>query len=272
MSRIHETFSALHQNGRRALIPYLTAGFPEPGETVALLRGLQAGGADIIELGVPFSDPIADGPTIQRASTHALEKGTTLKDILAAVREFRVSSQTPLVLFGALNPFLHYGIEKFAKEAAAAGVDGVLIPDLPAEESEEIGAALHAQGLDLIHLVAPTTSRVRKSEICKTAAGFIYYISLKGVTGARTDITYELEEPLQEIRACTDLPVAVGFGISTPEQAVTVAKWADGIIIGSALIDLLFKTETDRAGAAEKFMRSIRTALDAVQEPVAAQS
>lgn len=263
MSRIAEKFRSLRESGSRALIPYLTGGYPHPDATLELLQALERGGADIIELGVPFSDPIADGPTIQRASTAALEAGTTLPRILEIVAEFRRNSQLPLVLFGAFNPFLHYGLEQFAKDASAAGVDGVLIPDLPAEEGDEVEPVTRKYGLDLIYLVAPTTPRERKSEICRHGSGFLYYISLKGVTGARTSITYELEQPLQEIRQCSDLPVAVGFGISTPEQAVTVARWADGVVVGSALIDVIARAGDAAPREAETFLRSIRNALDA---------
>lgn len=264
MSRIAEKFRTLRESGSRALIPYLTGGYPTPAATLGLLQALERGGASIIELGVPFSDPVADGPTIQRASTAALDAGTTLSKLLQIVTEFRNTSEIPLVLFGAYNPFFHYGLERFAKEASAAGVDGVLIPDLPSEEGDEVEPVFRQFGLDLIYLIAPTTPRGRKSQICKRGSGFLYYISLKGVTGARSDLTYELEEPLQEIRDCTDLPVAVGFGISTPEQAVTVARWADGIVVGSALIDVVSQAGPEAPAAAEKFMKGIREALDSL--------
>jgi tryptophan synthase alpha chain len=262
MSRIAETFSRLHEQGSRAIIPYLTAGFPTQCDTLPLLEALVAGGADIIELGVPFSDPIADGPTIQRASATALEGGINLPAILEMVRQFRAMNQTPIVLFGAYNPFLHFGLEKFAAAAADAGVDGVLIPDLPTEEGDEVEPLLRAKGLDLIYLVAPTTPAARKSQICGRGSGFIYYISLKGVTGARANLQYELDQPLKEIRDCTKLPVAVGFGISTPEQATRVAQHADGIVVGSALIDLVEKNakSPEMLTMVEQFIRSLKDA------------
>ncbi|MGI8907306.1 MAG: tryptophan synthase subunit alpha [Candidatus Sumerlaeaceae bacterium] len=264
MSRISETFATLRGDGSRALIPYLTAGYPNRQMTLPLLRALVAGGADIIEVGVPFSDPIADGPTIQRASAEALTGGITLKHILQMVKDFRQESQVPIVLFGAYNPFLHFGLEKFAEAALNAGVDAVLIPDLPAEEADEVEPLLRQLGLDLIYLVAPTTPANRKAEICGRASGFIYYISLKGVTGARATLQYELARPLEEIRACTKLPVAVGFGISTPEQAALVAREADGVVVGSALIDVVTQNR-DSVQLADKVQNFIRSLKDAIQ-------
>lgn len=264
MSRIASTFAALRARRARALVPYLTAGFPTSAHTVPLLHALVRGGADVIELGVPFSDPIADGPTIQRASVESLKNGTSLAGILQSVREFRLTdTATPIVLFGAYNPFLRYGFDKLPADAAAAGVDGLLIADLPADEAPEILPAVRAAGLDLIHLIAPTTPAARKAEIAATASGFIYYISLKGVTGARTDLTADLAVPMAEIRAATDLPVAVGFGISTPAQAATVGALADGVVVGSALIDLIFKNADggELESLVEKFMSDMKAAL-----------
>ena len=271
MSRIETTFARVREQGSRALIPYLTAGYPAKNDTVALLGALVAGGADIIELGVPFSDPIADGPTIQRASAEALKGGVTMNDVLEMVREFRKTSETPIVLFGAYNPFLHYGLEKFAADASKAGVDGVLIPDLPAEEGDEAEPVLRRHGIDLIYLVAPTTPASRKAQICGRGSGFIYYISLKGVTGARATLKYELEQPLKEIRDCTKLPVAVGFGISTPEQAAVVAHHADAVVVGSALIDVVTKNadSPQLLGNVESFMRSLKSAIENLEAPAA---
>jgi tryptophan synthase alpha chain len=267
MSRITDAFTRERERGARALVPYLTAGYPCLENTLPLLNALVAGGADVIELGVPFSDPIADGPTIQRASAEALEHGITLHQILDLVREFRKQSQTPVVLFGAYNPFLHYGLEQFARDAAAAAVDGVLIPDLPADEGDEVEPVLRAQGIDLVYLVAPTTPKSRKSQICGRGSGFIYYISLKGVTGARTSMQYELEQPLEEIRACTNLPVAVGFGITTPEQATTVARHADGGVVGSARIVVIKKNSDakDQTTKITELIRSLKQATEQVE-------
>lgn len=264
MSRISKTFESLKSTGCRAIIPYLTAGFPTPEHTVSLLQALEAGGADVIELGVPFSDPIADGPTIQRASAVALEHGVTVPWVLKTLQEFRATgSEVPVVLFGAYNPLFHYGLEKFATDAAQAGADGVLIADLPADEGDEVEPVLAKAGLDLIYLVAPTTPRERKKQICNRGSGFIYYISVKGVTGARAELSYQLDQPLEEIRACSELPVAVGFGISTPAQAAAVAQVADGIIVGSALIDLVQRKAED-ADLLKEVAAYIRSLKDAV--------
>ncbi len=268
MSRLSEKFAELRARGERGLIPYLTAGYPRPENTVDLLRSLERGGADVIELGVPFSDPLADGPTIQAASSVALDQDVNLPMILKMVREFRDSgSETPIVLFGAYNPYFHYGLEKFAADAKEAGADGVLIADLPADESGEAAPILKAAGLDLICLIAPTSNQERKKFICERGSGFLYYISLKGVTGARQNLSFELGDSINEIRACTDLPVAVGFGISTPEQAAQVGEWADAVVVGSALIDLITRNAEGEASAmysaAENYMRELKKALPA---------
>ncbi|MCX7626761.1 MAG: tryptophan synthase subunit alpha, partial [Candidatus Sumerlaeaceae bacterium] len=222
-NRVDRVFENLRKNNRAALIPYLTAGFPKLSWTLPLLKMLADRGADIIELGVPFSDPIADGPTIQAACKIALDEGTTLSKVLELVQKFRQGGyETPIVLFGALNPFLHLGLEEFARAAVEAGADAVLIPDVPLEEASHIRPALHKRGLHLIPLVAPTTPLERKRQIVSQARGFIYYISVKGVTGARAQTHFDLTEPLAELRALTTLPLVVGFGIASPEQAVEV--------------------------------------------------
>jgi len=266
MSRLSEKFKNLQSNGQRALIPYLSAGYPEPRHTVALLQALERGGADIIELGVPFSDPLADGPTIQKASAVALDHGVTLAMVLQMVRDFRATgSDTPIVLFGAYNPYLHYGFEKFAADASAAGADAVLIADLPADDADEATPILKAHGLDLICLIAPTSNLERKRLICEHGSGFLYYISVKGVTGARESQKFDLEKEIAEVRQCSDLPIAVGFGISTPEQAATVGTWADGVVVGSALINVITQNadKGDEAmyRAAEDYMMSLKKAL-----------
>lgn len=266
MSRLSEKFTQLRSLGERALIPYLTAGFPEPRHTVEIMCSLEKGGADIIELGVPFSDPLADGPTIQKSSSVALGHGVNLKMVLDMVRRFRATgSETPVVLFGAYNPYFYYGMEKFAADARAASADGVLIADLPADEADEVAPILKSHGLDLICLIAPTSNLARKKLICEHGSGFLYYISLQGVTGARQNQTFELSDALAEIRQCTDIPVAVGFGISTPEQATQVGEWADGVIVGSALIDLISRSadgpDDDLYAAAEQYMRQLKAAV-----------
>jgi len=266
MSRLSEKFATLRSRGERALIPYLTAGYPSPAHTVQLLQSLEEGGADVIELGVPFSDPLADGPTIQAASSVALDHGVTLPQILEMVREFRkTGSETPIVLFGAYNPYFHYGLERFANDAKEAGADAVLIADLPVEEADEAAPILKAAGLDLICLIAPTSNLERKRIICEHGSGFLYYISVKGVTGARQNLSFELEETISEIKSCTDLPVAVGFGISTAAQAKQVGEWADGVVVGSALIDLITRNSQGADNvlysAVAGYMRELKEAL-----------
>jgi tryptophan synthase alpha chain len=264
MSRINEAFNRARESGSHALMPYLTAGFPVLNQTTRILHALVEGGADIIELGVPFSDPVADGPTIQRASSRALQNGTTVSGVLQMVRDFRKTNRhTPIILFGAFNPFLNYGLEKLVADAAEAGADGFLIPDVPLEENDEIVPLLKAKGLDLIPLVAPTSTPDRQRRICENASGFIYYISIKGVTGARSDISFELGGVMNQLRECTSLPLAVGFGISTPKQAAEVATCADGIVVGSALIDLIQKNESNPEifRLITDYMRSLKNAI-----------
>ena len=261
-SRISRRFAELKSRGECALVTYLTAGFPAPDHTAELLEALVRGGADIIELGVPFSDPIADGPTIQKASSEALGAGTTVHRILDMVREFRKRHDTPLVLFGAYNPFFHYGMEGFLRDAAEAGADGILIPDLPLEEGDEVAPLAKAAGLDIIFLVAPTTPIERKRAICARSTGFVYYISVKGVTGKRTAAHFQLEKPIAELRQVTDLPVAVGFGISEPAQAAEVAQLADGVVVGSGIVDLVSRHRDDPALASlvSDYCRSLKDA------------
>ncbi len=237
MSRIAQQFESLKKQGRRALIPYITAGDPEPWITVPLMHALVKSGADILELGVPFSDPMADGPVIQRAAERALKHKISLTRVLAMVREFREKDKTtPVVLMGYLNPIEVMGYDRFATEAAAAGVDGALTVDLPPEEAEGFETALRSRGLDTIFLIAPTSSRERIKLIARAARGFIYYVSLRGVTGASHLDVGEVAAKLREIREHTDLPLGVGFGIGNPETAARVAEIADAVVVGSAVI------------------------------------
>ena len=237
MSRIAEKMQALQQQGRRALIPYIAAGDPEPWLTVPLMHALVKNGADILELGVPFSDPMADGPVIQRAAERALKHGISLTNVLAMVREFRDKDKTtPVVLMGYLNPIEVMGYPRFAQEAAAAGADGVLTVDLPPEEADGFQPAMKGQGLDTIFLLAPTSPAERIKLIAKAASGFIYYVSLRGVTGAANLDVREVAAKLKEIRAHTKLPLGVGFGIGSPEAAAQVAEFADAVIVGSAVV------------------------------------
>jgi tryptophan synthase alpha chain len=237
MSRIAPKFDELRQQGRRALIPYITAGDPEPWMTVPLMHALVKNGADILELGVPFSDPMADGPVIQRAAERALKHKISLTNVLAMVREFRDKDKTtPVVLMGYLNPIEVMGYARFAKEAGAAGVDGVLTVDLPPEEADGFQPAMKGQGLDTIFLLAPTSPAERIKLIAKAASGFIYYVSLRGVTGAANLDVREVAAKLKEIRGHTKLPLGVGFGIGSPEAAAQVAEFADAVIVGSAVV------------------------------------
>ncbi len=237
MSRIAECFAALKAEGRSALIPYIAAGDPQPQATLRLMHTLVKSGADIIELGVPFSDPMADGPVIQRAAERALEHNVSLHDVLDMVREFRTSdADTPVVLMGYLNPIEVMGYEAFAEAAVAAGVDGALLVDLSPEESESVVERFQARGLDSIYLIAPTSNEQRVRLIASRSSGFVYYVSLKGVTGAGHLDTDEVARKLAAIRTHTDLPLGVGFGIKDAESARAVAASADAVVVGSAII------------------------------------
>lgn len=237
MSRISATFEQLKQQGKKALIPFITAGDPAPRHTVKLMRKLVAAGADLIELGVPFSDPMADGPTIQRASERALKHGVGLNDVLGLVAEFRKRNKTtPVILMGYANPIEAMGQEQFAVAAAQAGVDGVLTVDYPAEESAEWVAVLDKAGIDPIFLLSPTTPQARIAHVAKLARGFIYYVSLKGVTGAANLDLSEVAAKIPQIRAAANLPVGVGFGIRDAEMAAKMSAIADAVVIGSRIV------------------------------------
>jgi tryptophan synthase alpha chain len=248
-------FSTLREQGRCALIPYLTAGYPEPNATLDLLRMLARNGADIIELGVPFSDPVADGPTIQRSSQIALDNGTTLAWTLEQLRRFRAEHDTPVIIFSYLNPILRYGWQQFIDDAVSAGAQGVLITDLPVGGDAELEAAIESSPLALIRLIAPTTATARVRDIAGRAQGFIYYIARMGVTGARHELPTELLDAVRELRANCKAPIAVGFGVSNAEQVKSISGVADGVVVGSALIDAI---ESGGIEAAEKFFSSLR--------------
>jgi len=257
MSRIAARFESLQRDQRKALVPYITAGDPRPDQTVPLMHALVTAGADILELGVPFSDPMADGPVIQRASERALEYHVSLRDVLAMVSAFREQdADTPVVLMGYLNPVEVMGYAAFAEAAAAAGVDGVLSVDLPPEEGSDLLEALQRHQLDPIFLLAPTTTRARIRAICAAASGFVYYVSLKGVTGASHLDVASVEAKLAEIRAETELPVGVGFGIKDAASAAAVAGVADAVVVGSALVRLI-----EDHGDQPELMRSEITSL-----------
>jgi len=257
---ISEAFAARRAKQQAALVPYVTAGYPERASTVPVLEALADAGADVIELGVPFSDPLADGPTIQHASFVSIQKGTTVRGALDDLRAFRAKRDTPVVLFTYLNPMLRYGLPAFLADAQAAGAQGVLVTDLPTGSDPAVEKALVDSPLDLIRLVAPTTPLARVPDVARGGSGFLYYISRTGVTGARAELRAELQAEVSAIRAAVDVPVAVGFGISTPEQAAAVAAVADGVVVGSAVIQAL-----DRGGAREagRFLGSLRNGMDA---------
>lgn len=264
-NRIDRRFSSLADQQRAALIPFITAGDPEPGWTVAIMHSLAKAGADVLELGVPFSDPAADGPVIQAASERAIAKGVSLCTVLEIVREFREQdSETPVVLMGYLNPIERYGHADFARDASSAGVDGILMVDCPPEEMVHLRGELDEHGIYPICLIAPTTTPERMSRIASQARGYIYYVSFKGITGANRLEEASLEKPVREVRAHCDLPLAVGFGIKGPESAAAVAGLADGVVIGSALIEQLAGSATGQQACdrASDFLAPIREAMD----------
>lgn len=252
-------FRERREEGRAALVPFVTAGYPSPDRSLEVLDALVRAGADVVELGIPFSDPLADGATIQRASFRALQEGMSVGGVLELLREFRARHDTPVVLFSYLNPVLRHGFESFLADARAAGAQGLLLTDLPSGADPEKEEAVRAAGLDLIRLVAPTTPPGRLPEVVRGGSGFVYYISRTGVTGARSELRRELTREVEALRDRVDLPIAVGFGISTPEQAALVARVADGVVVGSALIDALDEGGVDEAGA---FLRSLREGMD----------
>jgi len=275
MSRIAATFTQLKAQGRKALIPFVTAGFPFADITPELMHAFVAGGADVIELGVPFSDPSADGPVIQKAGDRALAAGVGLVQVLAMVREFRqTNDSTPVVLMGYANPVERYsqkhqradaeeGVSAFVQDAATAGVDGVLVVDYPPEECEAFAAELKANQMDLIFLLAPTSTDERMQQVARIASGYVYYVSLKGVTGSGALDTDAVEAMLPRIRQHVSVPVGVGFGIRDAATARAISRVADAVVIGSRIIQLIDAQPRDQVAAtAEKFLREIRTALD----------
>ena len=264
MSRIAATFDALSKRGRKALIPFVTAGDPDPAMTVPLMHALAAAGVDVIELGVPFSDPMADGPTIQRSSERALKHGTSLRQVLAFVAEFRRSNgQVPVVLMGYANPIEAMGYEKFAAAAASAGVDGVLVVDYPPEESGQLAGLLAEHGIDAIFLLAPTSTPARIAEVARHARGYIYYVSLRGVTGAAHLDLSEIARKIPQIRSQIRLPIGVGFGIRDAQTARAVAEIADAVVVGSRLVQEMEESPRERLlDNVSLLVKDIRGALD----------
>ena len=264
MSRIQAAFQRLAAENKKALIPIVTAGDPEPALTVPLMHAMVEAGADAIELGVPFSDPMADGPVIQRASERALRHGVGLDRVLRFVRDFRVQNKvTPVVLMGYANPIEAIGAERFAIDAGRAGVDGVLVVDYPPEECEAFSQLVRSRGIDLIFLLAPTSSDARIAKVAKLASGYIYYVSLKGVTGSASLDLGEVAQRIPHIRRKTSLPVGVGFGIRDAATARAVAQFSDAVVIGSAIIQLMEEAPAgEQVSRAAAFMRGVREALD----------
>lgn len=263
MNRIDQAFAACRAENRKALVAFISAGDPDLDVTERLLHALTKAGADVIELGVPFSDPMADGPTIQAASQRALAAGTTLPKILEVARRFRERAATPLVLFSYYNLIFRYGVERLATQSAKAGIDGWLVVDLPAEESAEVRPALVRHGLHWIALAAPTTPAERLPLLLEGAGGFVYYITVTGVTGARNALPSNLVDHVACLKQATDLPVVAGFGISTPDMARKIAAHVDGVVVGSKIIDLLSGADTPAAGVerAAGFVHDLSTAL-----------
>jgi tryptophan synthase alpha chain len=267
MPSIADTFARLKREGRPGLVTYVTAGDPDLARSADILKALDRAGADVLEVGVPFSDPLADGPVIQRATERALAAGGSLRAALSLVRQVRPHIAAPIVLFSYANPLMRMGIEKFAREAAAAGVQGVLALDLPIEESGEFDRVLVAAGLDTIFLLSPTTTEERIKKAARLGRGFLYGISRLGVTGARDRVADSAAALVRRIRTHTDLPIALGFGISRPEHVAEVGTYADAAVVGSALVALIAEAASspDLVGRVEEYIRSLRSACAAPQ-------
>jgi tryptophan synthase alpha chain len=270
-SRIARRFAALREEGRAGLVTYLTAGDPDPETSAQLFAGLTAAGADLIEIGMPFSDPMADGPAIQEAGQRALTQGMNLRHTLALVRELRrADDATPIVLMGYYNPIYHYGPEAFTRDAVDAGIDGVIVVDLPPEEDAELARPAHSAGLDLIRLATPTSDERRLPLIVERASGFLYYVAIAGITGTRSAASVDVANAVSRLRRFTRLPVAVGFGIRTPEQAAAVARAADAAVVGSALVQrLALNLDPDgraRPGLVEAVLADVRALATGVRE------
>ncbi len=269
MSRIAARFAAIRAEGRGALIPFLEAGDPDAATSMAILRGMPGAGADLIEIGCPFTDPMADGPTVQLAGKRALIGGATMAKTLAMVRDFRAEDDvTPIILMGYLNPILSYEPERFCQDAAAAGVDGLIVVDLPTEEADMLVPHATARGIDIIRLIAPTTDNDRLPKVLAGSSGFVYYVSITGITGTRTATSAELADAIPRIRQFTDLPIAIGFGVRTPAQAAEAARRADGAVVASALIDTLAASLDSEGRAAPDSARKVLDQVRGLAEAV----
>jgi tryptophan synthase alpha chain len=263
MRRIGACFRELRARGEKALVPFVTAGHPDLATTGDLVLALEDAGADVLEIGVPFSDPIAEGPTIQRSSERALAQGVSLRRILELVKGLRARTELPLVLMGYANPFYALGEDACAAALGEAGVDGIVVPDLPPEEGAGLFAKANERGIDGILLAAPTTRPERAAWLARRTRGFLYYVSLTGVTGARSELAADLEQGVRRVRESSDVPVCVGFGVSTPEHARAIARFADGVVVGSALVARIEEAKSRPAAleAATRFVRELKTPL-----------
>ncbi len=262
MNRLSKCFETLKKQNSKALVTFITAGDPDLTTTEEMILLLEESGSDIIELGMPFSDPMADGPTIQLSSERALAAGTNLERILASVKKVRTTSQIPIILMGYLNPIHAYGYERFARDAAHAGVDGLLLVDMPPEESKELLGYANQYGLNIIFLLTPTSDADRMATVAKIGRGFIYYVTVAGVTGARQNVSTSLEKELAVIRDRIKIPVVAGFGISTPDQAASVASLADGVVVGSAIVKLFEKySGAELKSEVRTFISALKTAI-----------
>ena len=267
MTRLTTAFSTGRAQHRAALVAFVTAGDPTPTATPAILDALVAGGADVIELGMPFTDPMADGPAIQAAKIRSLAAGTTTADILQIATDFRARHpQVPLVLMGYANPMLRRGPEWFASTARDAGVDGVICVDLPPEEDDALGPALRGAGIAPIRLATPTTDAARLPQVLEGASGFVYYVSVAGITGLQQAAQSSIEEAVAHLKASTDLPIAVGFGVRTPEQAAAIASVADGVVVGSAIVELVATHGADAPAAVTAYIQTLSAAIRAAKK------
>lgn len=268
--RLSARFAQCRAQGRAALVCFITGGDPTPVDTGAILDALVDGGADIIELGMPFTDPMADGPAIQAANLRSLAAGTRTADLLGIAADFRTRHpQIPLILMGYANPMIHRGSDWFASEAAAAGVDGVICVDLPPEEDGELGPSLRKKGLHFIRLATPTTDIIRLPAVLDGASGFLYYVSVAGITGKQQAVLTSIEQAVAQLKSQTELPIAVGFGVRTAEQAAAIGRVADGVVVGSAIVELIGQYGVSAPGHVEKYVASLSTAIAGAKESAA---
>lgn len=257
MSRIGRKFSRIRKKGGKAFIPYIMAGDPDLRRTGELVKILEDCGADIIELGVPFSDPLADGPTIQKAAQRALAEGVTMGSVIGFVAELRKTTDIPIILMTYYNPIFKYGEERFANDASFSGVDGIIVPDLPPDEASGLISCCREKGIDTVFLLAPTSTGDRIAKVAKSSSGFIYYVSITGITGAKLSIDPAIQSHIMQIRKVTDKPIAVGFGISSPEEASVVSGFADGVIVGSAIVKMAERDDEHL----KEYLLSLRKAI-----------